>query len=250
MNPFEVLEISPGATPEEIKAAYHGMAKKWHPDRFSGESKAEAEVRFRMLAEAYNMLKDLPAVERPAEIPAPAPPVPAPAPEKVFQEPPEIIPEPRPAALKTAREWYQEAKDAAETKNFDQALGLVQYAIRLDATRAEFHALHGRMLEATGGDKRIQVQALEDALRLNPKDLDTTILLAQTFESLGMHARAGRLWQVAQGLGPKPPAGAPARGGKPGAGKARGGSAPGLGERWAFLVARVRAALDRILRRG
>ena len=47
MNPYEVLEVSAGASPDEIKAAYHGMAKKWHPDRYTGAAKAEAEQRFR-----------------------------------------------------------------------------------------------------------------------------------------------------------------------------------------------------------
>ncbi len=105
------------------------------------------------------------------------------------------------------------------------------------------------MLEAAGGDKRLQVRALETALQLNPKDLDSTILLAQTFESLGMHARAGRLWAVAQTLGPKPPAGAPAKGARTRAPEPKSGTAPGLVEQWASLVAKARETLDRILRR-
>ena len=244
MNPYEVLEISAGASPDEIKAAYHGMAKKWHPDRFSGAAKAEAELRFRLLAEAYNMLKDLPAPERPAEAaPPPAPPPPEPA----FQAPPEVIPEPRPAALKTSGEWYQEARAAADAKDFEKALSLVQYAIRLDGTRAEYHALHGRMLEAVGGDKRLQVRALETALQLNPKDLGSTILLAQTFESLGMHARASRLWGVVHNLAPNhaifSPAGTHGGGGKK-------EKAPGLGEQWTSLVANAKEAVGRIFKRG
>ncbi|HLO68606.1 MAG TPA: DnaJ domain-containing protein, partial [Holophaga sp.] len=65
MNPYEVLEISPGSRPEEIKAAYHRLAKQWHPDRFNGAAKAEAEGRFRQLAEAFNMLKDTARREEP-----------------------------------------------------------------------------------------------------------------------------------------------------------------------------------------
>ena len=52
MNPFQVLEVSPGASAEDIKASYHRLAKQWHPDRYMGEEKAEAEERFRELAEA------------------------------------------------------------------------------------------------------------------------------------------------------------------------------------------------------
>ena len=58
MNPFNVLEIPPDATSEDIKAAYHRLAKRWHPDRYTGPEKEEAESRFRELAEAFSMLKD------------------------------------------------------------------------------------------------------------------------------------------------------------------------------------------------
>ena len=31
-NPFEILGLSENATEEEIKKAYHRLAKKYHPD--------------------------------------------------------------------------------------------------------------------------------------------------------------------------------------------------------------------------
>ena len=58
MNPFDVLEIRPDASPEDIKAAYHRLAKQWHPDRYTGDAKVEAEEKFRELAEAFSTLKD------------------------------------------------------------------------------------------------------------------------------------------------------------------------------------------------
>ena len=32
IDPYEALGINPGATPDEIKAAYHKRAKETHPD--------------------------------------------------------------------------------------------------------------------------------------------------------------------------------------------------------------------------
>jgi len=241
MNPYEVLEIAAGASPDEIKAAYHGMAKKWHPDRYSGAAKAEAEQRFRMLAEAYNQLKDVPARDVRPAAPAPAPPPPV-------QIQLDSSPDAKPGAVKTAEEWFKDAKAAAEAKAPERALGLIQYAIRLDSERAEYHALHGRLLNTTKGDKRTQVRALETALKLDPKDVESNILLAETFQALGMHARASRLWNVVRNLAPNHPIFSPV---KPAAGgKGKNNEKPGMGEQFATLVANAKEAINRILKRG
>jgi cytochrome c-type biogenesis protein CcmH/NrfG len=247
MNPYEILEISPGASAEEIKAAYHQMAKLWHPDRFSGDAKPEAERRFRQLAEAFNMLKD---TVRREPAPPPSPVVPAqmasPAPQQIQLD----AGAERTVANKTTDEWFQDAKAATENKAYDRALGLIQYAIRLDGERAEFHALYGKLLDLTNGDKRMLVRALETALRLNAKDVDSTILLAQTFQTLGMHARASRLWTVAHNLAPghaifsSPGKKSEAKGGKAME------QAPGLGGQLAVLVAEAREAINRFFKRG
>ena len=237
MNPYEVLDIPVGASPDEIKAAYHGLAKKWHPDRYTGTAKAEAEQRFRMLAEAYNLLKDTPArEERP--VPSPAPP-PAPAPIQL-----DNAADGRAQAGKSAQDWYQDAKAAYDAKSPERGLGLIQYAIRLDGEHAEFHALHAKLLEALRGDKRVMVRALENALRLNPRDVESAILLAETFQSLGLHARATRLWEMVRRIKPNHPVFAPvsAKGAK--------GERPGLGEQGSALVATAKDAIQRMLKRG
>ncbi|MDR3673187.1 MAG: DnaJ domain-containing protein [Holophaga sp.] len=239
MNPYEVLEIAAGASPDEIKAAYHGMAKKWHPDRYTGAAKVEAEQRFRMLAEAYNMIKDTPArEERTAPGLAPAPPS---APAQIQLD---HAPEMRAGTNKSAEEWFRDAKAAAEAKAPERALGLIQYAIRLDSEHAEFHALHAKLLDQTKGDKRTLVRALETALRLDPKDVDSSILLAETFQGLGMHARASRLWNTVHNLAPNHPIFSPVKI------KGKNSEKPGLGEQWNTLVATTKDAINRLLKRG
>jgi len=55
---YEVLGIARTADGEEIKRAYRRLAMKFHPDRNDGDGKAEAEIKFKECAEAYEVLSD------------------------------------------------------------------------------------------------------------------------------------------------------------------------------------------------
>jgi len=70
MDPYAVLDLPPGATPDEIGAAYRELAKRWHPDRGGGP---EAARRMAEINGAYDLLRaeswtrrhEAPTTERP-----------------------------------------------------------------------------------------------------------------------------------------------------------------------------------------
>ncbi|MBA4791640.1 MAG: molecular chaperone DnaJ [Pseudomonadota bacterium] len=53
---YEVLGCERGADETVLKASYRKLAMKWHPDRNQGDG--EAEIRFKEVSEAYEVLKD------------------------------------------------------------------------------------------------------------------------------------------------------------------------------------------------
>jgi tetratricopeptide (TPR) repeat protein len=108
-------------------------------------------------------------------------------------------------APSSVQDWFNKAKILFDTKCYQEALGFIQYALKMEAEKYDYHALHAKILEAIGTDKRGMVGALEHCLRLNNKDADSAIKLAETYQGLGMYSRATRYWEWAANLAPDHP---------------------------------------------
>jgi molecular chaperone DnaJ len=53
---YDLLEVKPNATADEIKSAFRKQAMRYHPDRNPGDK--EAEQKFKQINEAYEVLRD------------------------------------------------------------------------------------------------------------------------------------------------------------------------------------------------
>ena len=53
---YEVLGVQRGVSEQDLKSAFRRLAKDHHPDRNPGNK--DAELKFRELSEAYEVLKD------------------------------------------------------------------------------------------------------------------------------------------------------------------------------------------------
>lgn len=55
-NLYDILGVTENADQKEIKKAYRGLSKRYHPDSNQGDQMAAA--RFREITEAYSILSD------------------------------------------------------------------------------------------------------------------------------------------------------------------------------------------------
>lgn len=56
-NPYEVLGLQPGASIEQVKTAYRNLAKKYHPDNYSGSPlQNAANEKMQEINEAYDAI--------------------------------------------------------------------------------------------------------------------------------------------------------------------------------------------------
>ena len=59
MSPFEILNVSPGSSREQVRAAYRALARRWHPDRFpEGPERLWAEQKMTSINIAYHEALD------------------------------------------------------------------------------------------------------------------------------------------------------------------------------------------------
>jgi hypothetical protein len=65
-DPYQILEVEPGADLPTIKRAYRAAARKYHPDLNPGDELAEG--RFKAVQEAWELLRDPSAAPNPREV--------------------------------------------------------------------------------------------------------------------------------------------------------------------------------------
>ena len=216
---YRTLELPPGASPEEVKRAYHDLVQVWHPDRFahSPHLQALAGEKLRALNAAYEALEPL-AAEPPPAGPAPAsaqPEEPAPPPR-----PEHPSPTPTPAAPgPEAATQYRTAPPAAVARAAP-TWPLVRFVSRASVRTAGFVILFvgvlagGRQLyRALLGPVQATESILQDAARLagRPAGLSSPAVpgLALEVPGLGPIERFSRLWstvprQITERVAPSP----------------------------------------------
>jgi curved DNA-binding protein CbpA len=169
---YDTLGLERDATDDQIRSAFRRLALKHHPDRFAGVEREEAEERFQVITEAFNVLSHPQSREKyDKEI--------SKGTDNKAMDPKEI-----------ARRLTAKGSQCMRDGNWAEALEHLKLAIDHDETNARAHYFYGQALgrvPARIGD------ALRQAASLEPQNPTMKAEAAVLSLAAGMKSRAERL---------------------------------------------------------
>jgi COMPASS component SWD3 len=137
---FEILGLQPGASKQQIKAAYRRLAKRWHPDQFGQDhpQRQQAEETLKRINDAYQTLKDIPEYQ-------PAKPAPPRASAVDFKT--------RPSS---PQDFCAEANALMQEGQYEEAAELLSVVIKRHPTYAEAYRYRGLIYSLLGYELRAE----------------------------------------------------------------------------------------------
>lgn len=219
-NLFEIFGLQPGASPDEVRAAFHGLTRKFHPDRFYGKKLGSFGPKidriFRRLVEVNQILTDGPrreaylashpvvrAVARTQSGNHPAVQMKTADEEaRDAERRARLARHPYLAKVTRVQDHIMRAKDLASKEDFSQAFSLLNTAAQMDPQNAEVKVLlaevrrkadlvrsessYKHALEALERqDAALALQALKAAVAANPNHFKAAHKAAQILEKAG-----------------------------------------------------------------
>jgi len=179
---YATLGIAPTASSAEVRKAYLQLARDKHPDRFPDpEQKRRAEAFFQELTGAFNVLCN----------------------ERARREYDRQREQPRattPAEL--AAEAFGRGQQFFEARQYFEAVECFRAAVHHVPGEGRHHAALGRARARNPQWAREAAEAFEEALRLEPRQIDTYVDLARLYLERGMKLRARKTIEAGLRLQP------------------------------------------------
>ena len=194
---YEILDVPLEAVAPEIKSAYFGLAKRFHPDLFYRRVEDDLHRRiqnaFTELAQAYETLRNTESRE-----------------VYDFRLRKELANLPKHSrtnknnSQSTAQKLEEQAAENFEVgfnlvmeDEYDEAIAYLARAVHLAGGTARYRAYYGKALSGKKETYRQAEAELQAALRLEPDNLDYRLMLVSLFIKIGLLKRAeGELTRI------------------------------------------------------
>jgi len=186
---YELLDITHKATTEQIKHAYFGLAKRFHPDLFHKQIDAQTQSRiqhaFTEIAHAYEILRDV-ETRKTYDFKL----------RRLLQELERLSPEERSKpkveqkVLTEASEIFEHGFNLLMEEEYEQALPYIIRAVHLAPDTARYHAYYGKLL-SIDKNQRFKAEAeFQTAIKLDADNPTFRIMLAEFFIQYNLPKRA------------------------------------------------------------
>jgi len=205
---YEVLEVSRTATSNEIKSAYHALARLFHPDRFhqsEPDLRRRIESAFARIAQAYETLSNQSSRAGYDKKQTPK------GRGNRGESPRPVRPSnggggARPAAeVNRAETSFQLGMEAMQSNRHEEAVRLLAEAAMLSPREARYRAHYGHALIKEQNLRRMAEGELQAALLIDPENTSYRVMLAELYQELGLRRRAQGELERALAADPKNP---------------------------------------------
>ena len=192
---YEVLSVNWDVTAEELKTVYYQLARRYHPDRFRKAYPSlvpQLEAAFARLTQAYDTLRDdnlragynskLEARRKAQQLADEA--------KKATQQEATVASETGISKAERAASQFKEGLEALELGERKAALGLFASAASAVPNEPSYRAYYGFVLAGNERTRRAAEAELQAAVKLDPKNANYRIMLAELYRDLGLKLRA------------------------------------------------------------
>jgi curved DNA-binding protein CbpA len=188
LNYYQILEVTDGASPEDIKKSYFRLARKFHPDLFSRELPSETiqkiDLVFDHITKAYHTLSD---EKRKGEY------------DKQLSTPQG---DDRKNQAKEAEKRFRQGKTLFNQGRYEEALVFLEQSVRQSQDKARYFML----LAMTQSKLHIYRQEAEKnfirATRLEPWNAEAFVGLGVLYKKEGLHVKAKKQFERALQIDP------------------------------------------------
>ena len=199
---YDLLGVGHRASADQIKNAYHSLARRYHPDRFhqaDAQLRNQIESAFARVAQAYEVLGDQSSrATYDAQFAGPSS---SSAPTAVTRE---RSPAPRQAPPDSrAESSFQKGVASVKQRQPQQALRFFAEAASIEPHCARYRAEYGRALTTDPRTRRLAEIELKAAIALEPNNASYRVALAELYKALGLLRRAEAELQRALTVDPK-----------------------------------------------
>lgn len=202
---YEVLGIPRNASELEIKAAYHRLARKYHPDKVAGQPDAEAKQQeFSAISTAYNVLKDPEKrsaydqsleVKRQQEVTKSGPLPKASSPGSGSAGMTASSANVDKSRAVVAKRAYVKGVQLLQSGDFHRAAEFFEVAIKNNDEEPIYHAKLAQTLLRSHRSFSRATDAAQRAIDLDPYNTDYRLILAELYENAGSTSLAVKTYE-------------------------------------------------------